>query len=150
MKRLETVVKPACAKAGVELRIAKVPTRVELNRFYNDVDLVLIASEPLYEGNPLSLFESGACGRTVLATNVGCVPEIVEDGVTGFVVESTFDAERTVHAFADRLRWCKDHVAEVRTMGKRHRERVIAERTPEKTCETFRQGLEWAYAHCFK
>lgn len=146
-KRLDNVIRPACAQAGVELRIPDAPTHEDLNRFYNDVDLILIASEPLYEGNPLSLFEAGACGRAVLATNVGCVPETVEDKATGFVVESTFDVDRTVRAFVDCLRWCKDHVAEVRAMGKRHRERVLAERTSEKTCETFRQAIEWAYAH---
>jgi len=146
-KRLETVIKPACAQSGVELRIGECPTRKELNEFYNDVDLVLIGSEPLYEGNPLSLFEAGASGRTVLATNVGCVPEIVEDRVNGLIVESTLDNEKTIRAFVERLKWCKENVSEVRAMGKRHMERVLAERTPEKTCETFRQALEWAYAH---
>ena len=145
-KRLETVVKPACSLANVELRIAKVPTRVELNLFYNDVDVVLIGSEPLYEGNPLSLFESGACGRTVVATNVGAVPEVVEDGITGFIVEATNDIPRTIQAFVDRLNWCKEHVEEVRRMGKLHRERVLRDRTPDKTCEQFRQAIEWAYA----
>lgn len=147
MKRLETVIIPSCRQAGVELRIADVPTREDLNRFYNDVDLVLIASEPLYEGNPLSLFEAGACGRAVLATNVGCVPEIVEDKITGLVVESSFDVGRTVKAFVEKLRWCKENIVEVRVMGKRYRERVLAERNLERTCETFRQVIEWAYGH---
>jgi hypothetical protein len=150
MKRLDNVIRPACAQAGVELRIPDAPTRKDLNRFYNDVDLILIASEPLYEGNPLSLFEAGACGRAVLATNVGCVPETVENKVTGLVVESSFDVDCTVRDFVECLRWCKEHVAEVRAMGKRHRQRVLAERTSEKTCETFRQAIEWAYAHSIK
>lgn len=145
-KRLDTVIKPACAQAGVELRIASVPTREELNLFYNDVDLVLIASEPLYEGNPLSLFEAGACGRTVLTTRVGCVPEIVTDRASGLIVDATFDADRTVRDFVDRLRWCKEHVADIRAMGKRHRENVLRERTLERTCESFRKAIEWAYA----
>jgi hypothetical protein len=145
MKRLDSVIRPACAQAGVELRVASVPTREMLNEFYNDVDLVLIASEPLYEGNPMSLFEAGACGRAVLATNVGCVPETVEKNVTGLVVESTFDVERTILAFVDRLQWCKNHVSEVRGMGKRHRSRILAERNLATTCESFREAIEWAY-----
>jgi len=145
MKRLETVIKPACARANVELHIAKVPSREELNRFYNDVDVVLIGSEPLYEGNPLSLFEAGACGRTVIATNVGAVPEVVEDGVSGFIIEATNDIPYTIQAFVERLNWCKEHVEEVRRMGKRHQERVLRDRTPDKTCEQFRQAIEWAY-----
>ncbi len=147
MKRLHTVVRPACREAEVDLRVAQCPTREELNQFYNDVDLVLIASEPLCEGNPLSLFEAGACGRAVLATDVGCVPEMVDHRGNGLVVESTFDVERTVRAFVRELRWCKEHLGEVRAMGKRHRDKVLAERTSEKTSETFRQAIEWAYAH---
>jgi len=145
LKRLDTVIKPACIQAGVNLRIAEFPTREKLNHFYNDVDVVLIGSEPLYEGNPLSLFEAGACGRTVIATNVGAVPEVVEDGVTGLVVESTNDIPRTIQAFVDRLTWCKEHLGEVRQMGKLHRERILRDRIPEKTCEQFRQAIEWAY-----
>jgi hypothetical protein len=145
MKRLETVIKPACALANVELRVASVPTREELNRFYNAVDVVLIGSEPLYEGNPLSLFEAGACGRTVIATNVGVVPEIVEDGTTGFIIEATTDTSSTIEAFVNRLTWCKEHVEEVRRMGRRHKERVLRDRTPDITCEQFRQAIEWAY-----
>ena len=145
MKRLETVVKPACARAGVDLRIAEVPTRDELNLFYNDVDVVLIGSEPLYEGNPLSLFEAGACGRTVIATSVGAVPEVVQDGVTGFVVEATSDVPRTVQEFVNRLNWCKAHMEQVRQMGKLHREQVLQDRPPERTCEQFWQAIEWAY-----
>ncbi len=144
MKRLETVIKPTCSIADVELKIAKVPTREELNRFYNEVDIVLIASEPLYEGNPLSLFEAGACGRTVIATNVGAVPEVVEHAVTGFIIESTYDISRTIQAFVDRLNWGKRHVNEVRRIGKLHQKRVLLDRTPDKTCEQFRQAIEWA------
>ena len=40
-----------------------------------------------------------ACGTPVIAFNRGSVPEIVEDGLTGFVVE---DQEEAV-AVADRL-----------------------------------------------
>jgi hypothetical protein len=105
-KRLTTVIEPACKAAGVELRLIQAPDRQALNLFYNEVDIVLIGSGPLYEGNPLSLFEAGACGRAVIATNVGAVPETVEDGVSGLIVESTADIHRTITAFVERLNWC--------------------------------------------
>src|SRR5262245_12936767 len=47
----------------------------------------------------LVLIEAMACGTPVIAFNRGSVPEIVEDGLTGFVVE---DQEEAV-ATADRL-----------------------------------------------
>ena len=47
----------------------------------------------------LVLIEAMACGTPVIAFNRGSVPEIVEDGLTGFVVESKEEAV----AATDRL-----------------------------------------------
>ena len=38
------------------------------------------------------LIEALACGTPVIAFNLGAVPEIIDDGVTGFVVDSVDDA----------------------------------------------------------
>src|SRR5581483_9350672 len=46
----------------------------------------------------LVMIESMACGTPVLATRRGSVPEVVEDGVTGFVA----DDYRDLAAFVDR------------------------------------------------
>ena len=48
----------------------------------------------------LSMIEAMACGTPVIAYNRGSVPEVVEDGVTGFVVEdelSAINAVRRLH-----------------------------------------------------
>lgn len=138
-KRLDQIVKPACKAAGVELRIASSLTREKLNLFYNDVDVVLVASEPL-EGDPNALYEAGACGRAVIATRVGTVPELVVHGENGFVEEGT------ISAFSERLRWCREHVAEVRKMGQFHRERVLSNWTFDESSRKFSEVLEWVYA----
>ena len=39
------------------------------------------------EGMPVSLMEAGACGVPAVATAVGGIPELVEDGVTGLLVD---------------------------------------------------------------
>ena len=44
----------------------------------------------------LVMIESLACGTPVIAWNNGSVPEIVEDGVTGFIVETVEEAVKTV------------------------------------------------------
>jgi len=51
------------------------------------------------EGMPVALIESAATGRPVVATRVGGVAELVEDGVTGRLV----DAGSPVEALADAL-----------------------------------------------
>lgn len=56
-----------------------------------DVPLLLAASDisvlpSLREGLPVSLLESAAAGLPIVATSVGGIPEIVEDGVGGILV----------------------------------------------------------------
>jgi glycosyltransferase involved in cell wall biosynthesis len=47
------------------------------------------------------MIEAMACGTPVIAWRRGSVPEIVEDGVTGFIVESEADAVEAIHRVRD-------------------------------------------------
>jgi glycosyltransferase involved in cell wall biosynthesis len=67
-------------------------TRTRLLGWYPDVaavyaacDLVLLTSDN--EGMPLSLIEAAAAGRPSVTTRVGSAPEVVVDGVTGYVCD---------------------------------------------------------------
>jgi len=135
VKRFYEVIQPACRAAGVELKTGRNLTREELRRMYNDVDVVLVGS--LTEGNPLCLFEAGACGRTVIATRVGVVPDVIEDGVDGFIIDPTLSDRQTSDLMTLRLKWCQDHPAETRAMGHRLRKKVLSTRTPKITGEAF-------------
>ena len=67
----------------------------------------------------MSLLEAMACGKPVIATRIGGVPEVVEDGVTGLLV-----APGDEEAFAQAiLRLLKDPVLR-RRMGEAGRRRV--------------------------
>jgi glycosyltransferase involved in cell wall biosynthesis len=48
-------------------------------------DVAALSSD--FEGSPLSLLEYMQAAKPVVATRVGGVPDIVEDGVTGLLVE---------------------------------------------------------------
>ncbi|MFZ2285646.1 MAG: glycosyltransferase family 4 protein [Bacteroidales bacterium] len=139
VKRFYEVVEPACREAGVELKVARNMSRDEMRSMYNDVDVVLIAS--VTEGNPLCLLEAGACGRTVIATRVGIVPEIIEDGVDGFIIDSNLSDLQTTDLLTFRLKWCRHHPAEVREMGRRLREKILLTRSPSVTGEDFKRLL---------
>ncbi len=71
-----------------------------------------------------TLLEGMACGRPVICTRVASMPEIVEDGVCGFVVPPNDPA-----ALADRIRWLREHPAEAAAMGVAARQRVLAKFT---------------------
>jgi len=42
------------------------------------------------------MIEAMACGTPVIAWNRGAVPEVVDDGVTGFIVESVDEAVEAI------------------------------------------------------
>lgn len=69
----------------------------EVAEAYSDLDVVALTSRN--EGTPVSLIEAQAAGRPVVATDVGGVRFVVEDGVGGFLVGPA-DAP----ALAERIR----------------------------------------------
>ncbi|MBI1390064.1 MAG: glycosyltransferase [bacterium] len=54
-------------------------------RVYQALDLVALTSGN--EGLPVAVIEALSSGKPVVATRVGGVPELIEDGVTGFIAE---------------------------------------------------------------
>jgi glycosyltransferase involved in cell wall biosynthesis len=72
----------------------------ELSLYYNAADIFLHAANA--ESFGLTLIEAQACGTPVIATAVGGIPEIVEDGVTGYLVprgDSEAMANKAVEIF---------------------------------------------------
>jgi glycosyltransferase involved in cell wall biosynthesis len=76
----------------------------------------LLVLPSLSEGLPRVLLEAMAAGRPVVASRVGGIPEIVRDGVTGFLVPPGDDG-----ALADRILWLVEHPQEASAMGVRGR-----------------------------
>jgi glycosyltransferase involved in cell wall biosynthesis len=48
----------------------------------------ILVAPSRYEGGPMTTVEAMWCGRPVVATNVGINPEVVKEGVTGFLAEA--------------------------------------------------------------
>lgn len=78
------IVKKSCLLSGVTLVKAKDLNRQELNKWYNKIDAVIIASQS--EGGPLMLLEAGAVGIPVISVPVGLSREIIEHNKTGMIV----------------------------------------------------------------
>jgi glycosyltransferase involved in cell wall biosynthesis len=69
---------------GIADKVTFVGWSAETERWYGAADVVVLSSER--EGTPLALIEAAAAGRAVVATGVGGVPDVVDNGVTGLVV----------------------------------------------------------------
>ncbi|HYE95248.1 MAG TPA: glycosyltransferase family 4 protein [Rubricoccaceae bacterium] len=79
-----------------------------------------------YENCPLAVLEAMAYAKPVIGSRIGGIPELVEDGETGFLV-----APRDAEALADRLRWIVAHPVQAAEMGRAGRERVERDFSPE-------------------
>jgi glycosyltransferase involved in cell wall biosynthesis len=69
--------------ADEDLSVTILGWQSEIEKVLSTADIVVLTSDN--EGTPLSLIQAGMAGLPVVTTNVGSVPEIVLDGVTGFV-----------------------------------------------------------------
>jgi glycosyltransferase involved in cell wall biosynthesis len=70
-------------------------------QLFNIADVYVMAS--YQEGLPFSLMEGMSCGTLCLCSNVGDIPEVVKDGVNGFLV-----APRNPGELARRIREIRD------------------------------------------
>lgn len=89
------------------------------------------------EGLPRVIMEAMASSLPVVATKVGGIPELVEDGSTGFLVPPD-DAS----ALAQRLRELVEDESKARSMGQRGRDNAEKELSSERYFEGYRNLFE--------
>ena len=71
---------------GVGERVVFLGHREDTDVLLQALDIFVLPS--LSEGIPMALLEAMAASRPIVASRVGGIPEIIEDGVEGFLVES--------------------------------------------------------------
>jgi glycosyltransferase involved in cell wall biosynthesis len=113
--RLAPMVEQAAAGGYIEYLGALVASSV-FDQMGRAVALVLPSI--WFEGFPVVVVEAYATGTPVIASRIGSLAEIIEDGVTGLLVEPG-DAV----GLANRMRWSVDHPEEMRQMGANARRR---------------------------
>jgi len=94
------------------------------------------------EGLPLSIMEAMSTGLPVVASAVGGVPEVLEDGVSGFVV-SRVDREAAAAAMAGRVTQLLEDPDLCLAMGRAGANRVTREFVPQAAARQY----EHAYRH---
>jgi D-inositol-3-phosphate glycosyltransferase len=81
-----------------------------LSTFYRAADVVLVPSRS--ESFGLVALEASACGTPVIASSVGGLQSLIDDGITGWLISN-----RDPHEYADRLRTLFSNPDLARAMG---------------------------------
>lgn len=81
----------------------------EMNKFYNDIDVLLVGSRN--EGEPIPLFESMATGCFPVSTDVGIARELIENYKNGIILNN-----RTQEDFLNAIVWCEKNLEHIRSM----------------------------------
>ncbi len=105
------------AKLKIEENISFLGYQPNVPTLLKEVDLYVHASvlEPL----GIAVLEAMAAGRCVVATEVGGVPEIIQDGQTGFLVPP-----KNAAALANAIRYARENTEQTTKIAKAGRERV--------------------------
>jgi glycosyltransferase involved in cell wall biosynthesis len=92
--------------------------------------MVMIMPAICYEGFPMAIREAFACGKPVIASRLGAMAELVEDGKTGLLFESGNPVD-----LAEKIKWLLEHEDACIEMGKNARKVFEEKYTAEKNFE---------------
>jgi glycosyltransferase involved in cell wall biosynthesis len=113
------------ADLGVSEYVSLVKETKNISEFYGALDLFCLSSDS--EGIPLTMLEAMAAGVPVVSTNVGGIPEVVQDGVNGRLVPKG-SAELLAQRIGDLL----GDPAKSAELAERGRETVRSKFTAER------------------
>jgi glycosyltransferase involved in cell wall biosynthesis len=110
--------------AGLEI-IGKLPSEAIFNKMAGS--LALIMPSIWYENFPRTLVESFACGLPVIASRIGALAELIEDGKTGLL----FDSGNATN-LAKKMLWAQQNPEKMRQMGQNALALYQAKYTPNQ------------------
>jgi len=102
---------------------------------------VLVFPSAWYEGMPLAIVEAFACGVPTIASRLGGMREMIDDGKNGLLV-----APADPEDLAARLRWAFDHEGELAALGRAGRAEYEKRYTAAANCarliDIYQQAIE--------
>ncbi len=119
-----------------------VPWAEDVVSYYKGADVFLLPS--LYEGWGLTVVEAMAAGLPVIATPVGCVPDLIDSGKNGYILKTWASAE-----IADAIDTLCTNPSFAKTMAKAAQDSVFARlpRTAAEYAIDYKKALSYAVAH---
>lgn len=132
-KAYATQLKAQVRKLGLESQVQFMPQldQQTLAKYMSQASVFVLPS--LSEGLGRVVIEAMATGVAAIASNVGGIPDLVQEGINGFLVPPGDEK-----ALADRLRWMLEHPTEAKEMGRNAR--AFAEQF--FSTETYIQGYQ--------
>ena len=113
-----------CSRANIH-KLGFLP-RDQIFRHMQRAAYLLIPSI-CYENFPLTLVEAFACGLPVIASRMGAMAELIEDGSTGLLFEPG-----SAEDLAKKIAWAEANPEAMRAMGKHARNEYEAKYTSER------------------
>ena len=129
-KGLREFIMPACEQASVSIifndrNYEDALSPEEMNLFYNKADAYVVAST--IDGTPNPALEAAACGKPIIANEIGNMPDFIRDGENGFLLK-----EMKINKYAQKLMWMKRNQKRTFEMGQEARGTVERDWTWEK------------------
>lgn len=104
----------------------------EIKQFYSSADIYLLPS--YFEGLPYTILEAMAYGLPIISTKVGAIPEVIEEGINGFLIKPG-----NVGALTEKIEiLIKDRILREK-IGKNNREKIEKEYSMDKQVEKYKK-----------
>lgn len=132
----ELALREQAARCGVGDSVSLLGLRHDVADVLHASDVVLLPS--LWENLPTVLMEAGGCGRPVIGSDTGGIPEILVDGLNGFLVPP-----RSPNAIAESVDRLLGDPGLRATMGRAGRMRMLE----HFDARTWVQNLRLVYEH---
>lgn len=126
----EDKLKKQVDQLGLEDFVFFIGYRNDIQNYMSQLDLIVLSS--LWEGLPLTPIEAFSVSKTVIGTNVDGTPEIIEDGLSGLLVEAKNERQ-----LASKINWLIDHPEDKKRMEMDAKRRYEQEFSFEKLAERY-------------
>jgi glycosyltransferase involved in cell wall biosynthesis len=122
---------------GVDGVVRFLGARDDVARLLHAADVLVLPSHPVVETLPLAVLEAMAAGVPVVASRVGSVPELVDDGVNGILIAPADPVE-----LARAIGYIVDNPDAAAAMARSARERVVARYSLDRMARSYQRLFE--------